>query len=1401
MPTSIIPPTDEFWSSDPVSPVTSPMSKVAGIGLNLSIVGGGLYLAKNTKIGSHTLLDHVQNTVRRGGYASPFALLNTFRSAEFLSPFVSTGSLGLNTQKSVMDPIKDVIQYRYESRFLENETTRKALFASFSEFEGLRKREGLRFDLDYNRQNLELIFESDPLSNKGSLYLKDISTDIDSMRLISDKASLFEMRSYEILDEGIQGKTKVNPAMKAIYQAIGFIDDLEDRAISLGLSEGADSLLEGLGQAEIIKNKPIEKKRFMFIETPGFDKSGLNFARAFPAYGMERIKRLLAGVYDQVPIIGKAVEKFDKIIGLNPGGIKSGTASKMFARYGIRAGAIGAAYLGIEQLDYYRRNFSLPGEIGVSALFSVGLGIASKKAFSSLTAPKAGAIAIGAFAAQMLMPGFDQGVFPGIATTLTNLDVATTAIGEVTFMNSYRRTVEGILPGFTSAEMSVMAGLGVALASGLGADPISAKIFRRLSQDQKESLFGKNSVVAQILELPASRKKFHLSGIHKMSAGEFITEEARNLFSTEFQTRGLGFAVDPMQQSPGFFEKRKVMASMFSAAGEIGGPDAINVLEKELFQQYNKSLELYREVNVVNNPLNTSYYQEVERIKAEAPNVGKFQTFISKIKNKVVHSFFGASFEGQQVIDDAMTTRSKNLLGRYPALFLVGAIAHGLISGNLLGSLKSADEKAAEYSGEKLVAIKRGRFWEGGGTPFGGRDTMYYRPHLFHQYINRVDEISTWGPDEDSISPIGKFIRKNFTYEMEMRNYYNRPYPITAGAFEDIPVIGNILAATVGQLIKPTRVMHVNDFMRVGADGNIEYKTQNEIDRPAYEVGGMSHGMPVSPFSASKVLTNLQYQFRELEGLTGWAKNMFQKVSTGQETFGLDAPVMQSANAMTSINDKFWEMELGGGLLLSEPIRRFLPKDRSEIMNYNPIPNQMPSWLPERFHYGDPYRNVKSGTVRMPGEGYAALHPELKGVNPEAYPDIYKYKILSDIAPTSKEFRVIREKMYKRRAQGVTSQKENLIMDNSDQLLNEKMTYQNFNIDKDAYNIPVVSDVGRTIYSGAVDLFKDTISPLEYMIPMGFRPTQKLLEYSNAIDQYEYQNLYGTMFSFWDKPIRDWFRPALYSAAHAMGYDGTPGHVQRANEVNSYFDKLEFYKQMQLAQMAEQSGDSKGKRIALQNAQRTRYGINPQSDAMAIYQSLPDGEKEFFDAFSAARGRDRERILEMIPSDQVDLYRNLYDRIDSGDPSLYPGSKTVVDEQFLTQKLYDLEHHFQDKNLPDSDWIGWHKDVDLNDIKVRYINELGMDLYDVDMYNSKLRAQTRRGYLEGSEQALMGGYSVPGASGLRNHIRNVVNFESQGQHNITNINIFNFGNENRAFFEVNDDRRYEMIRMMQNAHE
>ncbi len=62
---------------------------------------------------------------------------------------------------------------------------------------------------------------------------------------------------------------------------------------------------------------------------------------------------------------------------------------------------------------------------------------------------------------------------------------------------------------------------------------------------------------------------------------------------------------------------------------------------------------------------------------------------------------------------------------------------------------------------------------------------------------------------------------------------------------------------------------------------------------------------------------------------------------------------------------------------------------------------------------------MPEGYARLPGAGYEALHPELKDVNPEDYPDIHKMAILADVAPYSREYHTFRQ-MVGKQAQGNT---------------------------------------------------------------------------------------------------------------------------------------------------------------------------------------------------------------------------------------------------------------------------------------------------------------------------------------------------------------------------------------------
>ena len=106
-----------------------------------------------------------------------------------------------------------------------------------------------------------------------------------------------------------------------------------------------------------------------------------------------------------------------------------------------------------------------------------------------------------------------------------------------------------------------------------------------------------------------------------------------------------------------------------------------------------------------------------------------------------------------------------------------------------------------------------------------------------------------------------------------------------------------------------------------------------------------------------------------------------------------------------------------------DPPGRFV-KNENLGPQANEIPNQAASWLPgddyyTNFHEGDPFIKVPEGYARLPGAGYEALHPELKDIDPEDYPDIHKMAILADVAPYSREYHTFRQVVGKQ-AQGNT---------------------------------------------------------------------------------------------------------------------------------------------------------------------------------------------------------------------------------------------------------------------------------------------------------------------------------------------------------------------------------------------
>lgn len=140
------------------------------------------------------------------------------------------------------------------------------------------------------------------------------------------------------------------------------------------------------------------------------------------------------------------------------------------------------------------------------------------------------------------------------------------------------------------------------------------------------------------------------------------------------------------------------------------------------------------------------------------------------------------------------------------------------------------------------------------------------------------------------------------------------------------------------------------------------------------------------------------YSTKQLSGIYGFL---------AEKIFGENAYTYRYENAgqMSSFTRQFWDSSVGGlGGGFMEIARRFFPSEDRKRININPLRNNMPDWIPDSYHMGDPYTRIPKGEMRLPGKGYEtlnALHPDQFG----NYGAFDRYKILADIAPNSAEYK------------------------------------------------------------------------------------------------------------------------------------------------------------------------------------------------------------------------------------------------------------------------------------------------------------------------------------------------------------------------------------------------------------
>lgn len=732
-----------------------------------------------------------------------------------------------------------------------------------------------------------------------------------------------------------------------------------------------------------------------------------------------------------------------------------------------------------------------------------------------------------------------------------------------------------------------------------------------------------------------------------------------------------------------------------------------------------------------------------------------------------VHSFTGSLgrlFRGKYTYSGKMIRGGLALGALLEAPFLLGAAAR------LLGGLRTPEELERIYRGEEEVPVRKGRWWEMGSTFYKGEKVEYFRPHwtvlaksgYLDKALFRGDE--PWWFKAAKRTPILTDIVA--PYYLETLHYYDRPYPLAGPSYPGLGIVGPIYAATLGRLLKPVRTMHEEEWR---LPGGVKY--QPEEHPPVLELGGLPPAPPESPYSLKRTAAEAWHRWTEAIGLPGW----LLRLGLGSEKWGAGGLQYASAERMVSEERQYWDANLGGLMGGTEWYRRINVRRRTAIgqQQYNPLRNRMPSWLPGPeyfidFKSGDPFLKISRGEARLPGPGYAALHPELQGVHPEDYPLLHRLKILADVAPYAEQTRRHLELAQSlKRAGRLTEAEAAKLADVKRQLAAVKRRKE-FAEYRDWSREPFPAR-GPGRYWELLTHKAERAAVGETLLP--FRPLAKFVHRRDPLEDYRHSVIFGADQGFWNRPWANFVRPTLERIGFLAGEREVPRHVRRQRELEEYFDKLKYLKARLHARRAEAAGDLEAAAAWRAESRKTLTGAEvPRSaeDYAALLSALPKRERDYFEAFSREEDPERQaEILAAVPAEVGRLYRLLWEQRalgrlrDAEAGGALEGKEKQVKElkaalltdlraegratpellrQYREEKPgvpldewlreRELAAFFQERPLPPPDSLVWDPRVDLEDVKLKVVQNQGQDFHDYDLWEARERTLPRKPYLE-----------------------------------------------------------------------
>ena len=386
----------------------------------------------------------------------------------------------------------------------------------------------------------------------------------------------------------------------------------------------------------------------------------------------------------------------------------------------------------------------------------------------------------------------------------------------------------------------------------------SENTFRHIIQSDFDLMSAFNNIMDEAISDFSPMNKSYLGGINELGLySEY--NDVTLIRKSKFNVKDILTDINESLRSGDYNKMKGSLKNTIDATMGLGKEllagryDTENITEATLLAQYSMSRLNYSlaefglnlSADSMSSPLATYLNFGLKRILPAAAAIGTFNYLNDESRRFTGTSITEAAARGMSYVDIAARKVAYNV--SFPVVGNIGQQLDNLFETSVIheywfGSqnFDTAEERREWYE-NGYSPVRKGRFWSfGSSSEFRGGAISYWQPNYLRRAESNYHDISVYGSSEEKWAhswiptpthPFSTVRAALNPYWLEKKHLKegDRPYPMSAKMFDEGTAWGAVLNPTVGEILKPVRMMP-EARLRLGSNGRDSKAVINRIN-------------------------------------------------------------------------------------------------------------------------------------------------------------------------------------------------------------------------------------------------------------------------------------------------------------------------------------------------------------------------------------------------------------------------------------------------------------------------------------------------------------------------------------------------------------------------------------------